>query len=110
MTTTLHISPAETVSETQVRVGVAVDLDGRRLAGSTTVTRSGDRVWAETVIDGVTVLCGKLDPNEEDNSYAVVSAEIRRITEISLPLATGDAEAAACVAHAIVVSARPEWG
>lgn len=81
--------------------------------GETIVSDDGRRVYAETSLlgeDGYNVLSHKLDPNESDDSYAVVASEIRKIKHFTMPVTTADVDRIATLAHNYVINGRPAWG
>ena len=83
------------------------------VGGMTVVSHAGDRVWVETVIEvdaaERNVLCHKLDPNERENDFDVVVAEVEQIEPFTLPVTTNDLDLVAAVVHAYVINGRPEW-
>lgn len=110
--TIARIQPAVVIDDFQVQVPFTITSpSGSPVAsGLFAYTRSGERVWAETAVDGNCVVSHKLDPNEPMNDFAVVAQETSLITALALPITTAEIDGIAAVVHAYITNGRPEWG
>lgn len=112
MKTLAHILPAIVVDESQIQIPFRIERTGGGAPeqGLTAYTLSGERVWAETMVDGAVIVSAKLNPGEPANDFAVLRVETSRIEQLSLPMTTDDTEAIAAVVHAYITNGRPAWG
>lgn len=88
----------------QVKVG-----DDYSVGGQTTVTTDFDRVRVETAIEGTSIESNKLDPNEADNDFFVIAAELWAIEPFTMPLHVTNLYAIGSIVHAYVSGGRPAW-
>ncbi|MDO4254324.1 MAG: hypothetical protein Q4C81_04140 [Kocuria sp.] len=108
MSTTLHIAPAEIISQTEIQVPIAINTHRIQATGRTVITASGSHTWVETVLDG---RHGDRSIMEQlvEESFTQMAYEIKHIRSLAMPMTTDDQELVGRVAHAIITNARPEW-
>lgn len=112
------IGAPERVSENYIRIPVDILAGGETHTGKIVVSYDFlSRVRVESVLDEKIVVDSyKLDPNESENDYAIISSEIDILAQlvavagVTLPVLNEDAMSALAVATSYVTSARAVWG
>lgn len=111
------IGAPERVSENYIRIPVDILAGGETHTGKIVVSYDFSRVRVESVLDEEIVVDSyKLDPNEPENDYAIISSEIDilarlvAVAGVTLPVLNEDAMSALAVATSYVTSARASWG
>ncbi|MCY1718583.1 hypothetical protein OVA26_16725 [Microbacterium sp. SL62] len=102
----LVIMPA--LFNAEPRISVEFSIEGEKpTSGTCVITKSGNRVWVETFVDGEVILSNKLDPNVPENDFDVLRAELAHLQEeFRMPLSNGSIDGAATIVHTYVSGGR----
>lgn len=87
--------------------------------GTTTISEGLNRVRVTTVVDGSCIVSHKLDPNERENDFDVVAAELLAVfylraaqpsAAITMPVPGDDVDGIGAIVNTWAVGGRGEWG